>query len=99
MTCTSLGSIFFLTVRKLSLGQGNVFKSISHSVHRGLHPGVWQTQPLDTMGYGQQMGSMHPTGMHSCFHVVFVEKGSNNRLVHPLLGLLHPILEILDRSL
>ena len=29
--------------------------------------GVGQTPPpSDTMGYGQQAGSMHPTGMHSC---------------------------------
>ena len=26
--------------------------------------------PLSTMGYGQQVGSMHPTGMHSCFHII-----------------------------
>ena len=24
--------------------------------------------PWDTMGYSQQVGSTHPTGMHSCFH-------------------------------
>ena len=23
--------------------------------------------PWDTMGYGQQVGGAHPTGMHSCF--------------------------------
>ena len=27
---------------------------------RGRHP------PVDTTGYGQQAGGMHPTGMHSC---------------------------------
>ena len=31
----------------------------------GLHPGGW-TDPPRYMGYGQQVGSMHPTGMHSC---------------------------------
>ena len=39
----------------------------------GLHPGRWVGQtPLptrdtwDTMGYGQRVGGMHPTGIHSC---------------------------------
>ena len=31
----------------------------------GLPPGGW-TDPPRYMGYGQQVGSMHPTGMHSC---------------------------------
>ena len=26
----------------------------------------WADAPLDIMGYGQQAGGMHPTGMHSC---------------------------------
>ena len=30
----------------------------------GLHLGIGQT-PSSTMGYGQQVGSAHPTGMHS----------------------------------
>ena len=33
------------------------------------HPGQtpWQTPPVQCMlGYGQQAGGMHPTGMHSC---------------------------------
>ena len=29
-------------------------------VHAGIHP------PMDTMGYGQKAGGMHPNGMHSC---------------------------------
>ena len=34
---------------------------------RGLHPGgIGRTPPSDTMGYGQQAGGTHPTGMHSC---------------------------------
>ena len=36
----------------------------------GLHPGIYiggelDRLPQDTTGYGQQSGSMHPTGMHS----------------------------------
>ena len=78
---------------KWSLGEGNVFTHVCHSVHRGgsafkggLHWGGWadptglptggsasrgvnQTptrDTWDTMGYGQQAGGTHPTGMHSC---------------------------------
>ena len=44
----------------------------------GLHPGGGLHQggadppspPWDSMGYGQQAGGTHPTGMHSCFHFV-----------------------------
>ena len=33
----------------------------------GLHlGGVEQTPPLVTLGHGQQVGGVHPTGMHSC---------------------------------
>ena len=44
----------------------------------GLHPGdsassgiciprgLSRPPPQDTMGYDQQAGGMHPTGMHSC---------------------------------
>ena len=44
-------------------------------IHRGLHPtgiciqgglGGWTDIPWDSMGYGQQVGGRHPTGMHSC---------------------------------
>ena len=38
---------------------------------RGRHP------PADTMGYGQQVGSMHPTGMHSCSVISLVENVLN----------------------
>ena len=35
--------------------------------HRpGQTPPLWADPPPDTMGYGQQVGSMHPTGMHTC---------------------------------
>ena len=66
----------FFTARKRSLGQGNVFTPVCHSVHggrAGLHPGgrvsaFWGVgvgvghTPL--MGYGQRAGGTHPTGMH-----------------------------------
>ena len=35
----------------------------------GRHP-LGQTPPGQTMGYGQQAGSTHPTGMHSCLIIV-----------------------------
>ena len=38
---------------------------------RGRHP------PADTMGCGQQVGSMHPTGMHSCSVISLVENVLN----------------------
>ena len=33
----------------------------------------WDTPPflVDTTGYGQQAGGTHPTGMHSCFILLF----------------------------
>ena len=60
-----------ITARKRSLGQGNVFTPVCHSVHRG---GVSQ----NTMGWGQiplgrpppetaiEADGTHLTGMHSC---------------------------------
>ena len=50
-------------------------------IWRGLHPGVClqgglhpggrpcPRDKLDTTGYGQQAGSMHPAGMHSCVNL------------------------------
>ena len=38
-------------------------------VHAGIHPlpnACWDTLPQCMLGYGQQAGSTHPTGMHSC---------------------------------
>ena len=32
----------------------------------GAAGGGQTSPPLDTTGYGQRVGSMHPTGMHSC---------------------------------
>ena len=64
----------FFTTRKRSLGQGNVFTPVCHSVHggrAGLHPGgrvsaFWGVGVGHTplMGYGQRAGGTHPTGMH-----------------------------------
>ena len=60
------------------LRQGNVFTAVCHSVHGGglpYPPG--QTHPrADTpvqcmLGYGQQAGGTHPTGMQSCIHSPF----------------------------
>ena len=67
--------LWIITVRKRSLGQGNIFTSVCHSFspQRGWSAsgvcivGVGQTPPSDTTGYGQRAGGMHPTGMHSCF--------------------------------
>ena len=85
---------FILTVRKRSLGQGDVLTPVCHSVHGGLHPGgVGQTPPCppsNSTGYGQRASGMHPFGMHSC-HAVLAK--TNNRLVYRLLGLTLPPLE------
>ena len=62
-----------VTTRKRSLGQGNIFTPVCHSVHRGGLPqcmlGYHHPQdhaPSPAGGYGQQVGGMHPTGMHTC---------------------------------
>ena len=67
------------------LWQGNVFTPVCHSVHGGIchTPSPGQTPPRQTpspgqtpplaqcmLGYGQQAGGTHPTGMHSCIHIV-----------------------------
>ena len=61
------------------LGHGNIFAPVCHSVHRGgntwagtppgrYSPPLGQVSPHQCMlGYGQQAGGTHPTGMHSCF--------------------------------
>ena len=77
-----MGSQFlshFITARKRSLGQGNIFAPVCHSVHRGEVPGQvppqagthppWQVHPPGAVHagrYGLQAGGTHPTGMHSC---------------------------------
>ena len=60
------------------LRQGNVFTPVCHSVHRGglPHTYPWADKPPGQtppslpgqcmLGYGQQAGGTHPTGMQSC---------------------------------
>ena len=50
----------------------SAFWDTPHPVHAGIHPAtqcmLGYTPPAQRMlGYGQQAGSTHPTGMHSCF--------------------------------
>ena len=73
----------FITARKRSLGQGNIFAPVCHSVHGvgstwagtprdQVHPPRPGTPPgaVHAGRYGQQAGSTHPTGMHSCLFLV-----------------------------
>ena len=65
---------FHLYRPQTKLREGNVFTPVCRSfcsqgrypqadTHLGRHP------PVQCMlGYGQQAGSTHPTGMHSCYH-------------------------------
>ena len=51
--------------------EGYVFTpSVSHSVHRGvsasMHAGRHPPCAMHAGRYGQQVGGMHPTGMHTC---------------------------------
>ena len=53
------------------LGQGNIFRSVCQEFcsHLGaVHAGR----------YGQQVGGMHPTGMHTCLVCVFFVKITQN---------------------
>ena len=99
------------TTHKRSLGQGNIFAPVYHSVHGGVPGQVppgrytpldkypWQVHPQQVhplagntprqvhpgrytplagtpqqcmLGYGQQAGGTHPTGMHCCCIIFFV---------------------------
>ena len=62
----------------LIITHGGLLPGGLHPGGGGLHPGdshqglggIGQTparDTWDTTGYGQQAGSTHPTGMHSCF--------------------------------
>ena len=53
----------------------------SRGVSAPLHAGIYTPAPLgpeaDTppscmLGYGQQAGGTHPTGIHSCFHFILI---------------------------
>ena len=71
----------FLLPSTTKLQQSNVFTPVCHSVRRGVsatprptpsgrHP-PGQTPPAQCiLGYGQQAGSTHPTGLHSCFNLL-----------------------------
>ena len=61
--------------------------SVSHSVQGGLHPeeglhlgegGCADPPPSGTIGYSQQAGGTHPTGMHSCVHNFHFEKTTSS---------------------
>ena len=76
--------------------------SVSHSVHgwggglphcmlgytprQGTHP----PGAVHAGRYGQQAGGMHPTGMQSCFHVVFGKILPRNRFSPQTQGLVPP---------
>ena len=99
-----------------SLGPGNIFAPVCHSVHRrgstlaGTPPGRYtppdrytphrytprQVHPRGTvtprgrytsqqcmLGYGQQAGSTHPTGTHSCFSLISDFKGQKFEILNP----------------
>ena len=64
-----------ITARIRSLGQGNIFAPVCHSVHGGGVPGQVHPPGKYTPGavhagrYGQQAGGTHPTGMHSYLNI------------------------------
>ena len=61
--------------------------------------GVFMSTPCqtwDTMGYGQQVGGMHPTGMLSYFHAVFGNIWPNNRLIPHACFEMHCVLRHKD---
>ena len=64
-----LQRVAMITARKRSLGQGNIFAPVCHSVHGGV-PGQVHPQAGTPPGavhagrYGQQ-AVPHPTGMHT----------------------------------
>ena len=70
---------------------------VSHSVHReegslydvpGQRHSWTETSPGQRSPPIRRVDSTHPTGMHSCFHVVFGKQyWQNNRLTHPFLQL------------
>ena len=58
------GQQFFVTARKRSLGQGNVFTPVCHSVHRGVC--IWEGQHLEgSASRGVCIWRvLHPGGLH-----------------------------------
>ena len=61
-----LSPYLFITARKRSLGQGNIFTPVCHSVHTGVPGGA---PPPRT---ATAMGGTHTTGMHSCFFSIWI---------------------------
>ena len=80
-----LFSIF--TARKRSLGQGNMFTPVCHSVYRGVPGpgggclvlgGLVETPPRTATA----AGDTHPIGMHSCYFLkMFLFKTANVTLI------------------
>ena len=57
---------------------------VTAPLHAGIHtlpPDQKQTPPQCMLGYGQQAGGTHPTGMHSCSH--FWAKAMVDRIKDP----------------
>ena len=54
-------------------GQTHPLSSTYWDTHTPLSSACWDTHPpvQCMLGYGQQAGSMHPTGMHSCSEFFF----------------------------
>ena len=73
--------VLLITARN-EVGQGNVLTPVCHSIHKGVchtppdqtpptplgrHSPLGRHPPVQCMlGYGQQAGGTHPTGMQSC---------------------------------
>ena len=78
---------------KRSFGQGNIFTSVCHSVHRrgGLVPGGFSNfsgRVLQFFGggvsppeYSQRSAGTHPTGMHSCYKIPLLQSHGVTRIV------------------
>ena len=63
-TVSILLECFLVTTHKQSLGQGNDFTSVCHSIHRGGGVSPYGRHPPVEMAI--KAGGMHPTGMYSC---------------------------------
>ena len=70
VSCRHDACNFYLPQR--SLGQGNVFTHVCHSVHRGEGGSAQPPPDADPPGlgrpprYSQQAGGTHPAGMYTC---------------------------------
>ena len=84
-------TLILITARKRSLGQGNIFTPVCHSVHRGdlVREGGCLVQGVPAPGVSgprggawwrpprtaTAAGGTHPTGMHSCINSNVLLKG------------------------